>query len=63
MHDEQANNLMKHAEFWLAPLRVLVAASTQTGATTRFDPNKARQDQRAGLGHFVHLSRELRDLA
>ena len=39
------------------------AASTQSGCTTRLDSNKARQDNLAGLGRFVHVYRDLRRVA
>jgi len=38
------------------------AASTQTGCTTRLERKKARQYQLAGLGRFVHVDRDLRDI-
>lgn len=42
---------------------MLVTASTWTGATTRLDANKARQDNLAGLGRFVNAKGDLRGLA
>ena len=39
------------------------AASTKTGYTTRLETNKARWSPPAGLVRFVHISRDLRDLA
>lgn len=47
----------------LAPLRVHHLASTHAGAQLRLSTNKARQVKLTGLGRFVRVYRDLRDLA
>ena len=47
----------------LAPLRVLVAASTGAGVTTRLKTKQARQHQLASLSFLAHVSRVFSALA